>query len=89
MNIEQLHLDVIQSDKYIRTQLCVNDWGTSNLEEAVAKRAAEITKNVAIDFAVWLNNAVQREIPEIESVDPTQSAEDMAKELFEIYLKVS
>lgn len=89
MNIEQQHLDHIQADKYIRTQLAVNDWGTSPLEEAVAKSAAEVTKKVAIDFVLWLNYANEEEVPEIEQLDPTLNDEDMAKELFEIYLKIN
>lgn len=52
-HIEQLHLDAIQKDKTVRKHLCVNDWGTSDLEITVAKKSAEITKQIACDFMDW------------------------------------
>lgn len=52
--IEQMHLDSIQNDKHIRKQLCVNDFGTSDLEKTIAAKSAEITKQIAIEFADWL-----------------------------------
>ncbi len=53
--IEQMHLDAIQNDKHIRKQLCVNDFGTSDLEKTVASKSAEITEQIAIEFAEWCN----------------------------------
>jgi hypothetical protein len=52
--IEQMHLDVIQNDKHIRKQLCVNDFGTSDLEKTVASKSAEITQQIAIEFGNFL-----------------------------------
>jgi hypothetical protein len=56
--IEQMHLDSIQNDKHIRKQLCVNDFGTSDLEKTVAAKSAEITEQIAIEFAEWCGNNV-------------------------------
>ena len=52
--IEQLHLDAIQNDNHIRKQLCVNDFGTSDLEKTVASKSAEITEQIAIEFWAWM-----------------------------------
>ena len=53
-HIEQLHLEAIQKDKTVRKQLCVNDWGTSDLEITVSKKSAEITEQIACEFAECL-----------------------------------
>ena len=53
-HIEQLHLEAIQNDKSVRKYFCVNDFGTSKLEMIVAKKSAEITKNIAIEFVMWI-----------------------------------
>ena len=40
--------------KLIRKQLCVNNFGTSDLEKTVASKSAEITEQVAIEFGNFL-----------------------------------
>ena len=52
--LEPMHLDVIQNDKNIRKHLCVNNFGTSDLEKTVASKSAEITEQVAIEFGNFL-----------------------------------
>lgn len=59
--IEKLHLDAIQKDKGVRKQLCVNDFGTSDLEKTVASKSAEITQQIAIEFAEWCESNAARE----------------------------
>ena len=54
--LEKLHLDSIQTNKEVRKQLCVNDFGTSGLERQVSTTAAGITKNIAIEFAKWCDD---------------------------------
>jgi len=54
-HIEKLHLEAIQNDKSVRKQLCVNDFGTSKLEMIVAEKSAEITEQIAIEFAQWVD----------------------------------
>lgn len=53
--LEELHLDSLQKDKHVRKQLCVNEFGTSKLEESVATKSAEITEQIAIEFAEWID----------------------------------
>lgn len=56
--LEELHLDSLQKDKHVRKQLCVNDFGTSKLEESVASKSAEITEQISIEFLEWCNYQV-------------------------------
>jgi len=49
--IEQMHLDVIQNDKNIRKQLCVNNFGTSDLEKTVASKSECLPKKETVEEA--------------------------------------
>jgi hypothetical protein len=55
-HIEQLHLDAITSEVYI-IQECGTD-GQDQIEDIdkAAAKSAEITENIACDFAKWLDD---------------------------------
>lgn len=54
--IKKLHLNSLQSNKDARKQLCVNNFGTSRLEEEISEQSAKITKDIAIKFRKWFND---------------------------------
>jgi hypothetical protein len=53
-HIEQLHLEAIEESKDHIDTLTGYVWGIK--EAAAAKKSAEITENIACDFAKWLDD---------------------------------
>jgi hypothetical protein len=82
--IEQKYLEIIKSqyDLELYNQLRF----IQNKSEALASKSAEITEQIAIEFAIWLNKTDEI-IKNTKHIDFSKSDEDVAKELFNIFIK--
>lgn len=81
-HIEQLHLDAIDSEVYIAYRLYEDR--VVGTDEA-AKKSAEITKQIAIEFAEWLMDIKSSIAYGDETC--TRLYKKSTKELFQEYLK--
>ena len=77
--LEQMHLDCI-SKEYLDS---FDEGGHNEMDcEKAASKSAEITEQIAIEFALWLNKT-----DEIVYIDFTKSDSEVAKDLFQEFLK--
>lgn len=86
--IEQMHLDAI---KYEEVDCMTQDGEHIKFVENdsyydVAVKSAEITSQIAVEFAVWLNKTDDI-AAKTKHIDFTKSDEEVAKDLFQEFLK--
>jgi hypothetical protein len=83
-HIEQLHLEAITSEVYI-----ITEYGQDQIADAdkAAIKSAEVTENIACEFAEWINNRGYTLVANSFFKSLIDLNGKSTKELFQEYLK--
>jgi hypothetical protein len=83
-HIEKLHLDAITSEVYI-----IPKYGQDEIADAdkAAAKSAEVTENIACEFAEWINNRGYTQVEDGFFASLIDLNGKSTKQLFQEYLK--